>query len=146
VPNMSPGGAQADFFLSHGERWIPNGLTLPGALSLEDSPFGNGCYGLPPGPMVGWINEFSDVYRSRTGRFPVIYTTTHWWRTCTGNSPVFGNTNPLWISRFSSSPGILPNGWPYYTFWQYDDKGPNPGSQDIFNGPRGRLQSFARGG
>jgi GH25 family lysozyme M1 (1,4-beta-N-acetylmuramidase) len=146
VPNMAPGSAQASFFLSHGGTWNHGGSILPGALKLEKSPSGNGCYGLIPNAMVGWIHDFSDVYHARTGRYPVIYTTTDWWKTCTGNSPVFGATNPLWISQLSSSPGVLPNGWRYYTFLQGDDKGPNPGSQIIFNGPKSSLQGFAMGG
>lgn len=144
VPNMSSGALQAEFFLYHGARWVPNGYNLPGALKLEKSPFGNGCYGLPPGQMVSWIGEFSNVYRSRTGRFPVIYTTTDWWRTCTGNNPVFGATHPLWISQLSSSHGILPNGWRHYVLLHLDDNGPNYGFQDIFNGPRSYLEIFAR--
>lgn len=146
VPNMSPGGAQADFFISHGGTWAPDGFTLPGALWLVKSPSGDGCYGLPPPAMVGWINEFSNAYHTRTKRFPVIYTTTDWWRTCTGNVPVFGATNPLWISEpsTSSTRGLLPNGWKYYTFLQHDGKGPTPGTQDIFYGPRDFLKMFAR--
>ncbi|CAO3690471.1 unnamed protein product [Umbelopsis ramanniana] len=148
MPNMSPGGAQADFFISHGGSWIPNGFTLPGALWLEKSPFGDGCYGLPPPAMVGWIKEFAIVYRARNGRFPVIYTTTDWWRACTGNVPVFGVANPLWLSESSSSSsrGLLPNGWQYPTFLQHDGKGPTPGSQDIFYASRDILERFARGG
>ena len=64
----------------------------------------------------------------------VIYTTTDWWTTCTGNSAAFASTNPLWIARYASSIGTLPAGWAYTTFWQYADSGPNPGDQDEFNG------------
>lgn len=41
----------------------------------------------------------------------VIYTTTDWWTTCTGNSAAFASTNPLWIARYASTIGTLPAGW-----------------------------------
>ena len=66
--------------------------------------------------MVSWIRDFSNTYQSRTGRYPVIYTTTDWWRTCTGNSAAFGSTNPLWIARYASSVGTLPAGWSLVPF------------------------------
>jgi len=65
--------------------------------------------------MVNWIHDFSNTYHSRVGRYPVIYTTTDWWTTCTGNDSGFGTTNPLWIARWASTPGTLPAGWSYYT-------------------------------
>ena len=43
----------------------------------------------------------------------MIYTTTSWWTTCTGNSASFGQNNPLWIARWASSVGTLPSGWSY---------------------------------
>ena len=43
----------------------------------------------------------------------VIYTTTSWWKECTGNSAAFGSNNPLWIAHWSSSIGSLPAGWQY---------------------------------
>lgn len=44
-------------------------------------------------------------------RSAVIYTTTDWWKTCTGNSASFASTNPLWLAHYSSSIGALPAGW-----------------------------------
>jgi GH25 family lysozyme M1 (1,4-beta-N-acetylmuramidase) len=61
--------------------------------------------------MVAWIQDFSNTYHSKTGRFPVIYTTTDWWTTCTGNASGFQNNNPLWIARYASSIGALPAGY-----------------------------------
>jgi GH25 family lysozyme M1 (1,4-beta-N-acetylmuramidase) len=90
--------------------------------------------------MVNWIRDFSNTYHARTNRFPVFYTTTSWWTMCTGNNGSFGNNNPLWIARWSSSPGPLPAGWPYHTFWQYADHGANPGDADVFNGSSANLQ------
>jgi len=90
--------------------------------------------------MVGWIRDFSNTYHSRVDRYPVIYTTTDWWKTCTGNSAAFSSTSPLWIARYSSSVGTLPAGWKYHTFWQYADSGPAPGDQNYFNGDMAGLK------
>lgn len=90
--------------------------------------------------MVSWIKDFSNTYHSSEGRYPVIYTTTDWWKTCTGNSGAFGSTNPLWIARYASSVGALPNGWGYHTFWQYADHGSVPGDQNYFNGDAAGLK------
>ncbi|TFK72426.1 glycoside hydrolase family 25 protein [Pluteus cervinus] len=141
-PEQSPGSAQANFFIGNGGGWIADGRTLPGVLHLEAGPNGHPCYGLNPGSMDLWIRDFSNTYRSRTGRFPVIYTTTSWWQQCTGNNPTFASTNPLWIAA-PANPGALPAGWGFYTFLQHAaDSGPNPG-QDVFNGDSAGLRRFA---
>lgn len=44
---------------------------------------------------------------------PVIYSTTDWWTTCTGNSAAFAGNSPLWIARYASTVGTLPAGWEY---------------------------------
>jgi GH25 family lysozyme M1 (1,4-beta-N-acetylmuramidase) len=61
--------------------------------------------------MAAWIKDFSNTYHSKTGRFPVIYTTTDWWKTCTGNASGFQNDNPLWIASWGSTIGELPAGY-----------------------------------
>lgn len=70
----------------------------------------------------------------------VIYTTTDWWTTCTGNTNIFASTNPLFIARYSSSIGTLPSGWSFTTFWQFADSGTFPGDQDVFNGSADGLK------
>ena len=95
--------------------------------------------------MVSWIRTFSNRVHILTKRYPTIYTTTDWWKTCTGNNADFGKTNPLFIARYSSKAGTLPAGWNFYTFWQYADHGKFPGDQDVFNGAYSRLQALANG-
>lgn len=146
LPNRSSGTAQADFFASRGGGWSADGKTLPPALDIEYNPYsGNTCYDLSQSAMVNWIAAFSNEMRARTSRYPVIYTTTDWWVTCTGNSPAFAATNPLWVARYSSSAGALPAGWGSYTFWQNANAGSFPGDQDQFNGDLAALQSLAYG-
>ncbi|CAL1699500.1 unnamed protein product [Somion occarium] len=115
-PDSSSGATQANYFLAHGGGWSSDGITLPGALDIEYNPNGATCYGLSASAMVTWIRDFSNTYHSRTGVYPVIYTTTDWWKTCTGNSASFASTNPLWIARYSSSVGTLPAGWSYVPY------------------------------
>ncbi|KAH9066212.1 glycoside hydrolase family 25 protein [Lactarius vividus] len=141
------GAAQANYFLAHGGGWSGDGITLPGALDLEGS-----CAGLTAAQMVSWIHDFANTYHAATTsrchplHLPsVIYTTTSWWTSCTGNSAAFGSTSPLWIAHWAASIGTLPAGWSYTTFWQYADSGTYPGDQDLFNGDAAGLKRMALG-
>jgi len=145
LPDRSSGATQATWLVNHGGGWSADGKTLPPALDIEYNPYGATCYGLSQSGMVSWIRDFSNTVHSRTGRYPAIYTTTNWWTTCTGNNGGFGTTNPLWIARYASTVGTLPNGWGYQTFWQYADSGTFPGDQNRFNGAYDRLQALANG-
>lgn len=150
LPHQSSGRTQASFFVRNGGAWRGDGWTLPPAVDLENNPYGktnrkNRCYGLKPAQMVFWIRSFSDEVRRRTGRRPVIYTTALWWNQCTGKSRAFGGNHALWLARYSSSPGALPAGWSYWTFWQFNNaRGSLPGDQNLFNGSLGRLSTFTR--
>ncbi|RMI37662.1 lysozyme [Streptomyces triticirhizae] len=145
LPNASSGAAQATYFATNGGGWSADGKTLPGVLDIEYNPYGSTCYGLSQSAMVDWIRDFSDTYRAHTGRDVVIYTTTDWWTQCTGNNASFGSTNPLWIARYASTPGTLPAGWGFWTFWQYTSTGPTVGDHNLFNGAMDRLQALANG-
>lgn len=143
-PDVSGGAKQAHYFIAHGGGWSNDGRTLPGALDVEYNPYGDDpCYGLSKAAMTAWIRAFSNAYTERAGRPPTIYTSTSWWKTCTGNSAEFGSTNPLWIARYNDSVGELPAGWPTHTIWQYADRGELPGDQNYFNGDHSRLQVLA---
>jgi GH25 family lysozyme M1 (1,4-beta-N-acetylmuramidase) len=145
LPNLSSGAAQASYFVANGGGWSADGRTLPGELDIEYNPYGAECYGLSQSAMVSWIASFADAYNSLTGRWPVIYTTTGWWATCTGDYGGFAGQDPLSISYYGGSPGPLPAGWSIYTFWQYAADGTFPGDQDVFNGGSGQLTQFATG-
>ena len=144
-PNLSSGATQADYFVNHGGGWSRDGKTLPPMLDIEYNPYGSTCYGLSQSGMVNWLWSFVNRMRYRTGRYVTIYTTTNWWITCTGNYGGFGAYSPLFIARYASTPGTLPNGWGFYTFWQYSDSGIFPGDQDTFNGSYDRLIALANG-
>jgi GH25 family lysozyme M1 (1,4-beta-N-acetylmuramidase) len=96
--------------------------------------------------MVSWIWDFVKEYAYKEHTYPVIYSTTDWWSTCTGNYGGFASYDPLWIANYGTSGGgPLPRGWGFYTFWQYADAGSMPGDQDVFNGSYSRLQALAKG-
>lgn len=145
LPDVSAGATQADWFFAHGGGWTADGTTLPPALDIEYNPYGASCYGLSQSAMVTWIKAFSNETHALSGRYPMIYTTTDWWTTCTGNSGALAATNPLWIARYSTSVGTLPNGWGAQTIWQYADSGTFPGDQNVFNGTTAQLQALALG-
>ncbi|RFA14417.1 hypothetical protein B7R22_09260 [Subtercola boreus] len=153
-PFESTGAVQANWFVDHGGRWSPDGRTLPPLLDIEYDPYTgtdhtNSCYGLSPAVMVAWIREFSNTVLARTGVRPAIYTTTNWWKLCTGNSSSFG-ANPLFIARWpeniSDGAGTLPAGWSDYSIWQYASTGTFPGDQDLFNGDYSQLHLFVSNG
>jgi lysozyme len=148
LPDRSSGTAQAAHFLRNGGSWSADGWTLPPALDIEYNPYDRRrmCYGLSATRMTGWITAFSDEVERHTGRRPVIYTTTHWWNTCTGGSRALAARHPLWVARYGAAdPGPLPAGWSSWTIWQHDDGGSLPGDQNLFNGSLSRLRRFADG-
>lgn len=145
-PDTTTGAVQADYFVNHGGGWSADAKTLPGALDMEYNPYGATCYGLTKAGMASWITSFSNRYRTRTGRYPVIYTSTSWWTQCVGTAGNYSATSPLWVARYASTVGTLPYAWTFYTFWQYADSGIFPGDQNTFNGAYDRLVVLARGG
>jgi GH25 family lysozyme M1 (1,4-beta-N-acetylmuramidase) len=148
LPNRSSGKSQAAHFVRNGGAWSADGWTLPPALDIEYNPYDkkHKCYGLSAAKMVGWIKSFSGEVKRLTGRRPVIYTTTHWWNTCTGSSRAFGSNHALWVARYgSASTGALPAGWSFWTIWQHDNSGSLPGDQNVFNGSQAQLRKFAKG-
>ncbi|OQO90533.1 lysozyme [Saccharomonospora piscinae] len=142
LPNNSSGAAQANFFVDNGGGWSADGKTLPGVIDMEYNPYGSTCYGKSQSQMAAWVRDFHDTYYSRTGRHPVIYTSTSWWNQCVGTAGDFSSTSPLWVARYASSVGELPYNWGYHTFWQYTS---TPIDQNTFNGSYSRLQVLATG-
>ena len=141
LPDSSSGANQANHFVDEGGGWSSDGKTLPGALDMEWNPYGATCYGKSRSAMRSWINDFLSTYKSRTGRYPVIYTNATWWTQCVGSDTSFGQKSPLWIARYSDTRGTLPAGWSTHTFWQYTDK---PIDQNVFNGSMERLRILAK--
>ncbi|WP_406406664.1 GH25 family lysozyme [Streptomyces halstedii] len=143
-PDLSGGAAQANFFADNGGAWSRDNLTLPGVLDIEGS-----CYGKSAAAMQSWILDFYNTYKARTGRDVVIYTSPSWWNSCTGGWSGMSTRSPLWVAHWTSaaSPSI-PNGFPFYTVWQYTSTGSVSGvsgnvDRDRFGGDRSRLLALA---
>lgn len=148
LPDRSSGAVQANFLVDNGGGWSADSRTLPAALDIEHNPYGAMCYGRTQAAMRTWIADFLTTYRARTGRFAVIYTTTSWWTTCTGNDSGFWSNHPLWIARWASTPGTLPAGAPVWSFWQFTSTGAVSGisgnvDRNHWNGTRDRLVALA---
>lgn len=148
LPSTSSGAVQANYFVDNGGGWSSDGITLPPLLDIEYNPYsslGNTCYNMSADQMVAWIQDFSNTIQARVGRPPMIYTTTDWWQTCTGNSAAFSN-NPLHIAAYNEvGPGTLPASWDFYSIWQYSSSGPFQGDSNQWNGSADALTKFARG-
>ncbi len=137
----------ANYFVANGGGWSPDGRTLPPLLDIEYGTAAQGtCYGMSSAAMVNWISAFSDRMLALTGVRPGIYTTTDWWKTCTGNSAAFGQ-NPYFVARYTSAstPGTLGASWATWTIWQWASSGVFEGDQDYFNGDLAALQAYAAG-
>lgn len=143
-PASSTGAAQATYFAAHGGAWSADGLTLPGMLDLE-----GGCYGLSTSAMQSWILSFLNTYKSKTGRYVVIYTSPSWWDTCTGDWSGISADSPLFIADWTTAANpTIPAAFPYATLWQYTDSGSVSGvsgavDRDKFNGASSRLLALA---
>lgn len=147
LPNASSAVDQANYFVNNGGGWSADGKTLPPLLDIEYNPYpslGNTCYDMSQAQMVNWVKAFSNQVKARTGRTPMIYTTTDWWSYCTGNSAAFSE-NPLHIASYNEvGAGKLPASWGYYSLWQYSSTGPFVGDSNVWNGTAAGLATFAR--
>ncbi|MCC9203587.1 GH25 family lysozyme [Arthrobacter sp. zg-Y769] len=147
IPSVGSAAAEANYFVNNGGGWNSGGSTLPPLLDIEYNPYpelGNTCYNMTAQQMVNWVRAFSDTVRARTGRVPMIYTTTDWWQTCTGNSSAFSD-HPLHLASYARAPGSTPAGWATYNIWQYSSTGPFVGDSNVFNGSSAALTAFAKG-
>ena len=107
-------------------------LMLPVVVDLENDPYvnsetnSNACYGVSQSTMVAWITAFINEMKKDSGKTPIIYTTTSWWDSCTGDSTSF-KADPLWIASYGVTVPSIPAAWSNLTFWQYSNSGAVPG-------------------
>ncbi|MEZ2389058.1 lysozyme [bacterium RCC_150] len=146
IPSWSSGADQANYFVQNGGGWSSDGATMPPVLDIEYAPSYVGtniCYGMSQSAMVAWIHNFGDTVRSLTGRYPMIYSTTDWWQTCTGDATGFSDY-PLWIASYTTNTAIgTPSSWSTFSVWQYSSTGPFSGDSNVWNGDYASLQMFA---
>ncbi|WJX98925.1 GH25 family lysozyme [Curtobacterium sp. 458] len=146
-PSQASGAATANFFFKNGGGWSADGLTLPPLLDIEYGSASQGvCYGKSWADMRSWIKDFSNTVYKKIGRYPLIYTTTDWWKRCTNNSSQFQD-NPLFVALYPvkdfTNPGTVGNSWKNYSFWQWASSGPLPGDQDVYRSTMTNLKKMA---
>lgn len=155
-PLASSGADQARIFVQNGGGWSADGYTLPPVLDFEANPYagqtidgfyqGNSCYDRSPSQLASWVRDFGNTMKSLTGRLPVIYTNTSWWKQCTADATGFGSY-PLWTAYWPSSAsnyaGPLPASWSSFSLWQYSESGPFAGDSNVWNGDYEGLRRFA---
>jgi GH25 family lysozyme M1 (1,4-beta-N-acetylmuramidase) len=129
-PHQAPGGVTARFGIA-AAHYVRGRSKLPLEVDLENDPYTrsehvNACYGMTVRQMVSWITVFVRVTAALTGKAPIIYTMTPWWRKCTGGTTKF-RTEPLWLASYDTTKPGIPSAWQRWTFWQYDNNGKVPG-------------------
>jgi GH25 family lysozyme M1 (1,4-beta-N-acetylmuramidase) len=118
------GGAATANFAGRALGSSGGSARLPLVVDLENDPYqkATDCYGIGVPAMIAWIAGFTERARALTGEWPTIYTTTDWWRECTGSTGRFPH-DPLWLAAFGGTAPIVPSPWQNWTFWQYDNAG-----------------------
>ena len=129
-PHQASGAATARFGVAVARYTRARGR-LPLVVDLENDPYTRSehvgvCYGLSVRRMVAWIAAFVKETVALTGKAPIIYTMTPWWRRCTGSTTQF-RKEPLWLASYGTTTPTVPTAWKRWTFWQYNDKGKVPG-------------------
>jgi GH25 family lysozyme M1 (1,4-beta-N-acetylmuramidase) len=122
------GGAATASYAAAALHAVHGPFMLPLVVDLENDPYMNkaDCYKVGIPAMIGWIAGFTQRAKALTGQWPIIYTTTDWWRECTGSTGKFPH-DPLWLAAFGGTAPTVPSPWQNWTFWQYDNAGSLPG-------------------
>ncbi len=92
---------------------------------------------------TAWLQAIA----AATGRPPLLYTFTSFWRKTLGNPQTLSNY-PLWIAQYSPAPPPQIGAWNTYTFWQFSPSTVvagigKPSDADSFNGTSADLHTLA---
>ena len=106
--------------------------------------------GLSAANLTAWAHTFLQTLQARTGRVPILYTGSWFYRGYMYNPNSFGQY-PLWDAAYNnsvSSPGTLFGDWTHTTFWQYTWQRSVPGITGVvdasyFHGSRTQLAALA---
>lgn len=147
IPAESDGATQARYFVANGGGWSADGKTLPGLLDIEYNPYqgtyyGDTCYDMTSSELITWVKDFTETYKSLTGRYPAIYTASNWWSYCIGTTTQF-NRMPLHLADYSGTAGTMPSGWMTYDIWQFTDSGSFDDDSNVLNGNMNDLRALA---
>jgi lysozyme len=133
---------QADNFLRQ-VRSLADGDLQP-MLDVEEAD------GMQAGMIAAGAKVWINAVEAALGRNVIIYTYPWFWQSQMRNTQLFSHSQPLWIARYGIKPEEpLVGGWPFYSFWQYTDKGWVAGvtgqvDRDRFNGSLENLRKFAQ--
>jgi lysozyme len=105
----------------------------------------------PPNMTVQQAEQFVQMIKSETGRWPIVYGGSLLRESIGYNPDAVLSNCPLWYVRYAPSPiGIPTQVWPTYTLWQYTDgnDGPEPhdtpgvtgADRNIFQGTTDELK------
>ena len=140
---VSNAGAEANYFANiignvQGRGWLAPVLDLEvdGGLSAAN--------------LTAWAHTFLQTLQARTGRVPILYSGSWFYRGYMSNPSGFGQY-PLWDALYNnnvSSPGTLFGDWTRTTFWQYTWQRSVPGITGVvdasyFHGSRTQLAALA---
>ena len=116
---------------------------LPPVLDIET----NG--GLSATQVTSWTHLFLDALQADTGRVPMIYSGSWFWRGYMGN-PMDFSQYPVWIADYepANTGPTLFGDFSYSTFWQYSDTAQVSGIADAvdsswFHGSLTQLSQLA---
>ncbi len=119
---------------------VPKGsITMPPVIDLE---FGGNCLSdLPPGQVIGEIQDFIRILRAHYGTMPMIYSTNEFYKKYISDH--FRDC-PIWIRSIYSSPDLNDNR--EWTFWQYANRGRVKGIKGLvdLNVYKGSHEQFNR--
>lgn len=118
--------------------------SLPPVLDIEVTE------GLDPAQMQQWVGEFLAETEHLTGRVPMIYTYSYFWREHLADTDRF-TRHPLWLAAYQRHMPEPVGGWSHLTFWQRSETGRVPGIHgdvdlNIFNGTAEQLRQFVGAG
>ena len=105
--------------------------------------------GLAAANLTAWVRQFLQTVQQRTGRKPIVYTGSWFWRGYMANPTGFA-AYPLWAAQYNNSitAPTLFGDWKASTFWQYTDSKSVSGisgsvDSSFFRGARTQLAAMA---
>ena len=117
---------QAQFFLAQ----LRDRGELPPVLAVESPP------GTSSAQLAGGVRVWLSYVNANYAR-PLIYASPQ--LALASLIPDIDTCADLWVARWGSSCPNADNGWPSWTFWQYDPRAPVPGLQGTLNANANRF-------
>lgn len=132
--------AQADLLVSKVSSFGPGDLSP--VIDVEDLDGQSGS------TVVKNLRTWIDRVKAKTGRDPIIYTSSGFWDDLASTSQFAANT--LWVANYTDQCPSLPATWKRWAMWQYSDSGTSAGMSgavdlDYFNGTLSDLFTLAKG-